>query len=268
MKRWTQLGLGTILAGGALAACSSGADDQKQDNNRDTQASAPVTTWTGGEGEGGVSIDAAATSPVVYNSALAIVEAHVLAARDAYALGERQTAAEMFAHPVSEVLHDMQSIFRKQGVDDFTPLLTAASAAALAGETDSQINAHTDKILAALRAASNKAPADGKSDVAIAAGVAVDQISRAADMYRAASESRQYAPYLDGYGFYKAGEAAFLRVEKALDSQDGRAADAIREALARLGKAYPSAKATEKLDADASELTAYSSKALLAISNL
>ena len=65
----------------------------------------------GGEGEGGVAVADAFTSPVIYNSALAIAAAHVYAARDAHAAGQHEAAAEMFAHPVSEVLLDMEPVF-------------------------------------------------------------------------------------------------------------------------------------------------------------
>ena len=266
MKRWTKLGLGTILAGSALAACNSGTDADKPENPEGIEAVA--SPGAGGEGEGGVSIEDAATNSVVYNSALAIAEAHVLAARDAYAIGENMAAAEMFAHPVSEVLHDMQPIFRKQGVEDFNALLTEASAAALAGQSISRINAQTDRILAVLRAASQKNPDDGKSDLAIAGSVAADQINRAANMYHAALESGQYEPYLDGYGFFKAGEAAFVRVESDLEARDAKAAEAMRSALALLSAAYPDARRPKKLKADASQLIASASRVTLAISNL
>ena len=43
----------------------------------------------------------------------------------------------------------------------------------------------------------------------VAAGVAADQIERAAGMYGEAVEGKIYGPYLDGYGFYKSAKAAF-----------------------------------------------------------
>ncbi|KCZ93437.1 putative lipoprotein [Hyphomonas johnsonii MHS-2] len=217
----------------------------------------------GGEGEGGVSVTAAATDAVVYNSALAIAEAHVVAARDAYIAGEHEAAGEMFAHPVSEVLFDLQPVLTAQGVDDFSDLLLDASAAALSGASVEEIAAHTDRIIAALRDASTKAPDDESSSAFVAAGVCADQIERAADMYRIAATSDHYEPYLDGYGFYKAARAAFERSEAAIRSENPDAGVSIEAALHLLAGAYPSALRPSALDADQSALTVAASNVVL-----
>ncbi|MEM6665932.1 MAG: hypothetical protein AAF638_05965, partial [Pseudomonadota bacterium] len=241
LKRWTQLGLGTALATGTLAAC--GGEPAQPAAEPEVIAETPVTApeaetsvgegeGEGGEGEGGVSISAAATDPVVFNAALAIAEAHVIAARDAFAEGETTAAAEMFGHPVGEVLFNLQPVFEQRGVEDFSSLFTEASVAIFEGEDEAQINARADEIMSALSAAAEKAPDDGSSPAAIAAGVSADQIERATDMYRAAAESDRYEPYLDGYGFYKAGEAAFVASETEIEAEDAEAASAIRDALA------------------------------------
>ena len=281
LKPWRGLGLGTLLVTGALAGCSQPA------GGNDTSASeiaadAPSSTaevpaantgegeagfggeGEGGEGEGGVAISAAYTDPVVYNSALAITAAHVIAARDAFAAGETEAAAEMFAHPVSEVLFDMDPVFTALGVADFSDLLTNTSAAVLAGENADQINARTDGILAALRAASAKAPQDGTSPAMIRAGVAADQINRAADMYRAALETDRYEPYLDGYGFYKS--ASLAVVDSEVEAENPDAAEAIRNAMDLLAEAYPGAKRPEVLTADPQAITVAAAEVLLALS--
>jgi len=280
IKRWSRLGLGAALAGGTLAACGGDPGDAPAPE-AETVAEAPVAPAAtlgegeaggegegeGGEGEGGVAISAAFTDPVVFNAALAITEAHIIAARDAFAAGETGAAAEMFAHPVSEVLANMAPVFEARGVNDFNQLLVDASAAVFEGETEAQINARADEIIAALRAASRKAPEDGSSEAAIAAGVAADQIERATDMYRAAAESGRYEPYLDGYGFYKAGEAAFAAAESKIEGEDSEAAARIREALALLADAYPTAQRPDALDADQSALTVAASQVTLAVGN-
>ncbi|MEM9738598.1 MAG: hypothetical protein AAF829_01925 [Pseudomonadota bacterium] len=282
LKRWSQLGLGAALATGTLTAC--GGDPAEPIADQEIVAEVPIAAsgvetqvgggeggpggeGEGGEGEGGVSIAAAATDPIVYQSALAITEAHIIAARDAFSEGEKNAAAEMFAHPVSEVLADMAPVFEARGVADFNTLLTQASAAVFDGEDDSQINARADEIIAALRAASEKAPDDGSSPATIAAGVAADQIERATDMYRVAAESDRYEPYLDGYGFYKAAEAAFLTAEAQIDTEDVESANTIREALMLLNEAYPTALRPDALDADQSALTVASSRVILAVEN-
>ncbi|MEO0466548.1 MAG: hypothetical protein AAF216_08375 [Pseudomonadota bacterium] len=92
-----------------------------------------------GEGERGVSIAAAVTDPVVFQSALAITEAHIIAAPDAFAEGETGAASEMFPHPVSEVLANMAPVFKSRGVADFNDLLAEASAAVFEGWDEDQI---------------------------------------------------------------------------------------------------------------------------------
>jgi len=132
IRHWTHLGLGAALAAGSLSACSKPAPHETAtpsevsapadatpaaDASSETQDIAAGLASSGGEGEGGVAVDAALTDPVVYNIALAVAEAHVRAARDAFEAGETKAAGEMFAHPVSEVLFDMAPIFEAQGVD-------------------------------------------------------------------------------------------------------------------------------------------------------
>ena len=272
MKRWTQLGLGVALATGTLAACGSPdptADTPEAELTAPTPPpqAAETAAMEAGEGEGGVVFSQAVSDPVVFLSILAITEAHIIAARDAHALGENEAAAEMFAHPVSEVLFESQSVFEQRGVADFSDLLIETSSAILFGEPPERISERADEIIAALRDAAQKAPTTNASAASIAAGVAVDQIERAADMYRIASESEAYEPYLDGYGFYKAGEAVFLRSADAIATEDQTAASAIKDALAKLEDAYPSAVRPETLAMDLATLTVAASNAVLAVQN-
>lgn len=277
LKRWSQLGLGAALAGGTLAACGNPepAADAPEPEVVVTDVTTPAlpagaeepTATEAGEGEGGVVIREALTDPVVFLSILAITEAHIIAARDAHALGENDAAAEMFAHPVSEVLFESAEVFEQLGVEGFSDLLTATSGAIFAGETPEQINTRADEIITALREAAEKAPATDASDASVAAGVAVDQIERAADMYRIALESDAYEPYLDGYGFFKAGEAVFLENADAIAAEDQAAATAILDAIAKLEEAYPSAVRPETLESDLATLTVAASAAVIAVQN-
>ena len=272
LKRWSQLGLGVALAGGTLAACGNPEpatdipETEVAVSTPPIEAEEPAATEAG-EGEGGVIITEALTDPVVFLSILAITEAHIIAARDAHALGENDAAAEMFAHPVSEVLFESADVFEQLGVEDFSDLLTQTSAEIFAGETPEQINTRADEIIVALRAAAEKAPATDASNASVAAGVAVDQIERAADMYRIALESDAYEPYLDGYGFFKAGEAVFLESADAIAAEDGSTATAITDAIAKLEEAYPSAVRPETLDADLAAVTVAASNAVIAVQN-
>ena len=282
LNRWTQLGLGAALAGGTLAACGS-PDQAAEPTETEIAAEVPpaessadsavdaetadVGPAEAGEGEGGVVITEALTDPVVFLSILAITDAHIIAARDAHALGEIDAAAGMFAHPVSEVLFESADVFAQLGVEDFSEMLTDTSTAIYDGETPEQISARADAIGAAMAAAAEKAPASDSSAASIAAGVTVDQLERAADMYRIALETDAYEPYLDGYGFFKAGESVFLEQADGIEAEDPAAATAIKDAITTLEAAYPSAGRQDALPADLAGLTVAVSNAVLAVQN-
>lgn len=279
IKRWTHLGLGAaLMTTTALAGCGEPAAKDQPTASEQPAADAPTeadveakleevngAAASSGEGEGGVAIEAALTDPVVYNIALTVAEAHVLAARDAYRDGEAQAAGEMFAHPVSEVLFDMEPVFEARGVSDFTNQFLEASAAVFAGESVEEINARTAAIIATLRVAAGHAPDDGSSPASVTTGVVADMIDRSTKMYRLAGESDFYEPYLDGYGFYTAAKDQFEASQEAIEVENPDAAKAIRGALTLLGEAYPTAARPDMLDADVSALTVAASEVFLTV---
>jgi len=271
-KRVTALGLGLAVSGGLLAACDPATTPaepetlQAETPSEHEASHAPAASvGEGGEGEGGVAVEDAGSDPVVFVSALAVAEAHVIAARDAHAMGELEAAGEMFAHPASEVLFDMEDTFRAQGVAPFEAMFLEASAAVFNGESHDQIVARTDAIIATLRQAAERAPDDGSSLPQIQAGVAADQIDRAVDMYRIAQDSEQYGPYLDGYGFYLAGLAAFQSQEAAIETSNPEGAARLRAALALLAQAYPSAAPQGSYPMDRFELNTAATQASLSV---
>ena len=279
-KRWTKLGLGAALAGTTLlAACGNSSEpaepvsetpapavSEPASSTPDVEpAEGTVAVDQGGEGEGGVAVEQAATDPVVFRSALAITEAHIVAARDAFQVGETDAAAEMFAHPVSEVLFDVGPYLQQHGVESFDDLLLDASSAVYEGETEEQITARAQEIIDTLRAAAEKAPDDGSSEARIQAGVTADQIDRAAVMYGMAMESDFFEPYLDGYGFYLAAQSAFAQEEAAIRSELPEVATAIDSAFALLATAYETVERPENMDANPAALTAASSNVLLSL---
>lgn len=277
-KAWTGLGLGLAIISTGLGACgkaappAADAPEAAAEQTADAAAApsfeeAVEAVASGGEGEGGISLDQAATDPVIYGSALAVTEAHVIAARDAFALGEKDAAAEMYAHPVSEVLIELEDLFNARGVPLFDNLLLEASQAVMAGESAEQIAARTDAIIAALRAAGTKAPDSTRSAVSIRAAIAADQADRAAAMYRIAREAGTYEPYLDGYGFYKAGLDLFKDQEAEITAANPAGAAALNDAFAELAKAYPDAGRQAELNADLSAITVSASGAVLANSH-
>lgn len=279
LKLWTQLGLGTALAGGMLAACGGEAGGE----GAGTEAAASGESGAaagegeagaggegaggdaaGGEGEGGVAVGDAGTDPVAYGIALAVTEAHVVAARDAYAAGKKDAASEMFAHPASEVLVEMDPVFAKLGVKDFKPLLTNASVAAAEGKSVAEVGKAYDAIIAALRGAATKAPDNGATDAKVAAGVIADQIERASAMYRIIAKDDRYEAYLDGYGFAAVAASGFAISGAAIKAENPALHARIAEALGVLKQAYPAATRPAKLPVEQGALSAASSKVMLA----
>ncbi|MFM7376900.1 MAG: hypothetical protein ACKO1O_02015 [Erythrobacter sp.] len=279
LKLWTQLGLGTALAGGLLAACGGEAGGEGAASGEAGAATSAATAGegeggsgpgegeaaaSGGEGEGGVAVADAAKDPVAYGIALAVAEAHVIAARDAYAAGKKEAAGEMFAHPVSEVLLEMDPAFTTLGVKDMKPLFTTASDTALAGKPVAEVNKAYDAIIAALRAAAAKAPQGGASAAKVQAGVIADMIERASAMYRQLPRNAEYEPYLDGYGFARVAASTFAASGAGIKAENPALHAAITKALALLGKAYPGAARPAKLPAEPGALSGASAKVMLA----
>ena len=284
LKLWTHLGLGTALAGGMLSACggeagegakteaaapgeSGAAAGEGEGGAGEGESGAPSATPAGGEGEGGVAVADAATDPVAYGIALAVAEAHVIAARDAYTAGKKDAAAEMFAHPASEVLVEMDPVFAKLGVADFKPLLTNASIAASEGKSVAEVGKAYDAIIAALRGAAAKAPKGDAPAAKVAAGVIADQIERASAMYRASAKDDRYEPYLDGYGFAAVAKSAFATSGAAIKADNPAVHARITEALGVLAQAYPTATRPAKQAVAQGAVSAASSKVMLAAGN-
>ncbi|MEL6486530.1 MAG: hypothetical protein AAFQ13_05225 [Pseudomonadota bacterium] len=279
LKVWTGLGLATALAGAGLAGCAgeNGEGGESGEGGAESSLSGEAGEGEAGEGEGGegeagpgdgeggVAAAEAASDPVVYGAALAIVEAHAIAARDTYLAGKTEAAAEMFGHPVSEVLADMAPVFDELGVEEFSDKLNAASAAALEPDNAEAVENAYQAILTALQNASAKAPAGDASTGAVAAGIIADQIDRATTMYGEAAGTDIYPPYLDGYGFYKAALAAFERNGAAVETYNSGLHSDIKAALELLGEAYPGAERPAALEADQGQLLGAASKVKLGL---
>ena len=283
-KRWTGLGLGAAMLGGALAGCGEVTDTRPADTAQgagvettreadDADMATPVAV-AGGEagegesGEGGIDVALAATDAVVFRQALAVTQAHIIAARDAYAAGEQAAAAEMFAHPVSEVLFDMEPAFGVLGVEPFDAMLLEASAAASEGAPVPEILDRSTAILARLEAVASQAPASDLPDAVITARVIADQIDRASMQYGYATGSEAYGPYLDGYGFYVTARDIYLANIVELAGADQEAAAAIEAALAALQDAFPSVLRPDAVGADVVAVMVANSSLQLLVSGL
>jgi hypothetical protein len=194
---------------------------------------------------------------------LAVAEAHAIAAYEAFLVGRTDPAAEMFGHPITEVLSDMEPVFQERGVADLKPRFQEASEAVLAGRAEIEVTERHGAIVAAIERAEEKAPDDGRSEAAIAGAVAADMIERAAVMYGKAASSDRYEPYLDGFGFYRAAASAFEDQEPEILADNPDLAETLSAALEALDEAYPGAQRPARLDIDQARLIAAASQVRL-----
>jgi hypothetical protein len=273
-RRWLGIGLtAALLVTPGLVGCSP-ASDQASGEQESRDLAEPGTapeiapTHQGEGGEGGVDVDRAATDPAVYLAGLGVIEAHVLAGRDAYREGAERAGGEMFAHPVSEVYFDLEPAFETLGVAGFDQALMDASALALSGAPIAKVDAATDAILATLDLAAGKAPGGGNGDGGVLARVVADQIDRAARQYVTAGDTDALVPYLDGYGYAATARRLFDIHREVIVAANPDAARAIEEALVMLDIAYPSAMRPANLSANASQLQATASGVILTAGGL
>lgn len=227
-KLWLGIGAFALLGAGEAAA---------------QPATAPPGPGQGGEGgeggEGGVTAERAASDPVAYILALDVVAAHYLAGRRAYEAGETTAAAELFAHPISEIYVELEPVFQGLGVSPFREAMEEASTLALDKAPEARIATAVDRVLAALAAAETRAPGAGPA-LGIRARVVGEMVDRAALQHAAALASPELEPYLDGLGLYLAARARAERVAPELaQAGHGAQAEALRATLGALAPAYP-----------------------------
>jgi hypothetical protein len=219
----------------------------------------------GGEGgERGIDAAQAAKDSVVFLAALDVIAAHYLAGRDAYAAGETEAAAQMFAQPIAEVYVDLEPVLKQRGVKSFEARMRKASELALKTAPKPQIDQAVDRVLAALKAAAAKAPKDGRKPAAVEARVIADMIDRASLQYAEAAKETTLEPYLDGYGFFRAAERRAGGALKAISAGDKETAEQTRAALILLTRAYPGAARPATLSANPGDLLSAAARVKLA----
>jgi hypothetical protein len=260
------------LGASALLQAAVAADAAAQPVAAPPAAAPPgIQGGEGGEGgEGGIDAGRAATDPVAYLAALDVLAAHVIAGRDAYAAGEPQAAAEMFAHGVAEVYVEMAPLFEARRVAPFRETLERATTLALDRAPAAEVSGTAAAVLAALREAEAKAPG-GLPPVAAQAAAIVEMLGRAALQHAiAARDPQALEPYLDGYGLLLAARTRAGAALPAIEARSRPAAEAIRASMASLARAYPTATrppATAPA-VDAGALLAEASRAKLAAGDL
>ena len=124
---------------------------------RTTLASPNTQLWLaqaqGGEaGEAGITADASAET--AYLAELAIIEGHMLAARDLYAIGQVEAAVELSNHPQEEGdLDPLRQQIADHGAADPAPAITAFTAAMQSAAPQAEVDAALTAVSQAFAAA-------------------------------------------------------------------------------------------------------------------
>lgn len=160
----------------------------------------------GGEaGEAGITSEA--DSDTAYLTDLAIIEGHMLAARDIYAKGHTETAAELTLHPTEEgTLPDLVTRITAHGAADVSPAIAALTAAMQAKAPQADI----DAALATVQQAFAAAAAPEADEVRKRFDAVVLLLKAAAGEYSAAIEN---GAVTDEMGWHEA--QAFTQLARA-----------------------------------------------------
>ena len=219
----------------------------------------------GGEGgEGGINLETVGNDAAEYAIALQVIVAHYDAGLAAYAGGETEAGAQMFAHGLSEIYISMEDLFKKLGVTTLGEKLEAAVGAAAEGKPLAEVTKHVEDVRQALREAARRGPQPTSQDN-MQAYLVGELIERAAAQYTTIQKDDTLEPYLDGLGFAIAARREAAPVLKALQQSNKPAAAAIEKALGLLERAYPGIKRPEKTAVAESELLVAASRARLAV---
>lgn len=223
----------------------------------------------GGEGgEGGINVAAAAKDPLEYGVALQVIAAHYHAGLAAYAAGEREAGAQMFAHGLSEVYVEMEDVFKYLGVKDLGRKLEAAVEAATANKPAAEVRGKVRAVYAALKAAEKRAPKSALSARAVRAQVAAEMVERAAAQFAASRKDDSLEPYLDGLGFAIAAREQSKGILSWLRKVDPRKEKALARGVALAAQAYPGIKRPDQSKVALPDFLAAASGAKLAVSGL
>lgn len=222
----------------------------------------------GGEGgEAGIDATAIDRDPVVWNLALSIIAAHYLAGQQAYAAGEKEAGAQMFAHGLSEVYLESEDTFKARGFGGLEEALQTTVDLAVDKAPPRDVAIRVAKVLDLINSAETKGP-DGSGSTPVNAKVLADLLNRAAAQYRVIGTSTEYESYLDGLGFSLAAKALADKTLTALSKSAPDAAKALQEGLDLALRAYPAARRPADLPVEAGAFQAAASRAQLASSSL
>lgn len=262
-RRWTSLAFASVT----LAAAPVLADVHRVAPV--TLASPDAQLWLaqsqGGEG-GEAGVTASASTEAAYLAELLIVEGHYLAARDLYAMGQKDLAIELSGHPQDEGTLDE---LRKEIADHKAGDVADAVAAFIATMKAGAPQADVDAALTAISTAFAAAAAVEDDEVRARFDAVVLVLKAAAEEYQGSIEDGKVA---DVMGWHEAwsfiGLARARLQELAALDMSAKAAPKALKALEDVNAAFGDPMAAEPLAGDGQVLLGVAAKVELIASSV
>ena len=197
----------------------------------------PAATAQASEGgEGGEAGAVADVDPAVADLArIHIVEGHLVAAKELYALGLADEAVALSSHPEAEMMEEVRATLAQWKADDFTPVMEQFTAKMADGVDMADVEAG----LAAAQAAFDQAADKGGSDPRRRADALLVLLKAAASEYKDIAEGGSVE---DLYGYHEV--HGFLAVAARLAKREAAGTGAEAAAFAKLGPILDTAAPT------------------------
>lgn len=245
MRRRIWLGIGvslTVPLGFAVAAGT--ADPTVPDATTVPPLAAPLgearaDVAEGGElgegGETGIDPERARHDALAFLTALAVIEAHYAAGLAAYEGGLQDAAAQLFAHPIAEILVELEPVLAERGAPDLGPAMERAAILAGQGAAIDAVRAAAADVRSTLEEAARRAPETSLSATALQARLVAELLQRTArQYYRFDRVHPDLEGWLDALGFFLVARARAERAQSAIAMHDPEVGSAIRRAIARI----------------------------------
>lgn len=206
---------------------------------REARADAAEGGELGEGGETGIDPERARHDALAFLSALAVIEAHYAAGLAAYEAGLQGAAAQLFAHPIAEILVDLEPVLAERGVPDLGPAMERAATLAGRGAAIDAVRAAAEEVRSTLEEAARRAPETSLSATALQARLVAELLQRTArQYYRFDRVQPDLEGWLDALGFFRVAKARAERAAAAIAAGDPELDAAIRRAIARIEPAF------------------------------
>lgn len=237
MRRRIWLGIGvalTVPIGTAVSTATGEASDTAEPL-REAHADAAEGGELGEGGETGIDPALARHDARAFLTALAVIEAHYAAGLAAYEKGLQEAAAQLFAHPIAEILVDLEPVLAERGAPDLGPAMERAATLVAEGAPVDAVRTAAREVQSALEQAARSTPQTTLSPAALQARLVADLLQRTArQYYRFDRVHPDLEGWLDTLGFFLVARARAEQAEPTIAAHDPEVGAAIRRAITRM----------------------------------